>query len=361
MKTNLDFMAGGKGAGDVANYMQRSKKLEPARLRPYLGSDNKSYISIFKGGDVEDPKNYSAIQVNADATLRPDEWKQLDDALIQVAQERLTGFDFLVSKGLSKDLPNAMGTTVLEWGTVSDSQEATRSMDAVTRGQGDRVQYKQNLMPIPIMHVDYEIGERELLVSRNKGNGIDVEEAKNAARRIREMKEDALFSTDTYTWGGGSLYSFLNFPHRSTYTIPLAWDNASKTGALILTDVVAMKNLAIADYHYGPWALFIPTLYDAILDEDYNVSGASIMSIRNRLMQVSGVDDIVTVDRLPANTVLLVQMATDTVEVLKGVPMQNVQWQTEAGWVNKFKVLEITVQRIFQDYNERSGIVHGSV
>jgi hypothetical protein len=292
-------------------------------------------------------------------TLRPLEWRQLDEALTEVSRERLTGFDYIVSKGLTWSLPNAMGTTVLEWHSISDSQEAILSMDGVTRGQGDRVNYKQNFLPIPIMHVDYEINTRVLSVSRNMGNGLDVEEAKNAARRIREMKEDMLFGNkDPYTFGGGNIYSFLNFPERTPVTLAKSWTDPTITPAEILADVVKMKNAAIADLHYGPWTMFIPTAYESILDQDYDVAGASMQTIRERLLKTSGLNDIVTVDRLGADNVLWVEMSTATVQIINGLPLQNIEWQTEGKFVNKYKVIEIAVPRFRSDYYGKSGIVH---
>jgi hypothetical protein len=356
----MDFMAGGLGTGAIPNYIQANGRMDAERLRPYVAENGKAYISVFNGGDREDPKCYSAIQVN-NAVLRPDEWKQLDTALVEVKRERLTGFDYIVGKGLVKTLPNAMGTTVLEWHSISDSQEAIMTMDAVTRGQGDRVEYKQHFLPIPIMSVDYEINSRVLTVSRNMGNGLDVEEARNAARRIREMKEGLLFTDPAtpYTFGGGTIYSFLNLPDRGTYTIPITWTTA--TGPQILADVVAMKNVAIADLHFGPWTLFIPTAYNAALDEDYSVSGNSLMTIRERLLKLDGLTDIVTVDVLPADNVVMAEMTTGTVEIINGLPLQNIQWSTEGGMVFKYKAMEIAVPRLKVDYNGNTGVVHGSV
>lgn len=360
MKTSVDFMAGGAGQGAVAQYIMANGALDAARMRPYLYK-GKAYVSVFKGGDKEDPKCYERIRVN-NATLRPEEWIMLDEALIEVARERLTGFDYIVGKGLVKTLPNALGTTVLEWHSMSDSQEAVMTMDAVTRGQGDRVEYKQHFLPIPIMHVDYEINDRVLRVSRNMGNGLDVEEAKHAARRIREYKEDMLFGNKpAYSFGGGTIYSFLNFPSRGTYVIPKSWTDPTITPAEILADVVNMKNVAIGDLHYGPWSLFIPLLYNAVLDEDYDVSGASLMTIRERILKLDGITDIITIDRLPADNVVLAEMTTGTMDVVNGLPLQNIQWQTEGGMVHKFKTMEIAVPRFKVDFNGNTGFVHAAV
>jgi hypothetical protein len=60
---------------------------------------------------------------------------------------------------------------------------------------------------------------------------------------------------------------------------------------------------------------------------------------------------------LPADTVLLVQMTSDVVDLVDGMPIQTVQWDTEGGFIHNYKVMTIQVPRVKSDYNNRSGIV----
>jgi hypothetical protein len=363
-KVMMDLISNGQGNGQVAKFLQANGKIEPNALRPYVDEKTgKAYITVFSNGDPKKPENYKAIQVNS-GTLRRDEWKTLDEALLEVARERLSGFDYLIGKGLVYNLGNALATTVLEWHTISDSQEAILSMDAVARSQGDRVNFKYHYLPIPILHADYEINARALAVSRNMGNGLDVTEAQNAARRILEKQEDMLFTNTSYSWGDkgadnrNTIYSLINFPDRNPVTLTEAWDATGKTAAEILADVVALKNANIEAKFFGPYTLFIPTLWDAILDEDYSVAGASLMSIRERILKVNGIQAIVTVDRLPANNAILLQTTPNVVRIINGMGLQNVEWSTEGGMVNKYKVMTIRVPQIRSDYNGKTGIAH---
>lgn len=366
-KVQMDIIANGQAQGAVATFLQNNGRLDTGRMRPFWAADKngieRPYISVFRGGDPKKPENYQTIQVN-NATLRRDEWKQLDEALLQVGRERLGGFDYFINKGLAMNLTNAMGTTVLEWHTVSDSQEAIISMDAVARAQGDRSQFKYHYLPIPILHADYEINARVLAVSRNMGNGIDVTEAEHAARRILEKQEDMLFTNTSYSWGSkgsdnrNTIYSLVNHPDRNTETLSLAWTDGSKTPAQILADVVAMKNKNLAAKYYGPYTLFIPTAYDAVLDEDYDVAGASHMTIRERILKLANVQEIIVVDHLASNNVLLVQTTPNVIRIINGMGLQNVEWATEGGMVNKYKVMTIRVPQIRSDYNGKTGICH---
>jgi hypothetical protein len=203
-----------------------------------------------------------------------------------------------------------------------------------------------------------------LAVARNAGNGIDTSEAEHATRRIMELKENMLFTDRTYSFGDkgtngrNTIYSLTNYPDRNQVTLALAWDDSAKTPAQILADVVAMKNASIAAKHYGPWTIFIPTAYDPILDQDYSVSGASLMTTRERIMKLDGIQDIKVVDTLAADNVLMVQTTPNVVRIINGLPLQNIEWTTEGGMVHKYKVMTIQVPQIRSDYDGNNGITH---
>ena len=357
MNANIDFIGKSGGQGEVANHMMSAGRLDFGAMRPFIGKDGKAYITVFKGGNAADIKNYSTFPVQTNATLRREEWQMLDEAIIPVAEYRLNGVQDLINAGLTYNLGNAMGTTVLESHTVGDAMEAELTMDGVTRSQGDRPTFASVYLPIPIIHVDYEINARVLEASRKLGNPLDTTSAERAARRVAEYLENMLFTATTYTFGGGTVYSYLNFPQRNTYSISAAWTASDGDP---VGDVIAMKQASINDYFYGPWMVYIPTEYETVMDQDYSTSGQSTQTIRDRILKIGGITDVKVVDTLPAGNVLLVQLTSDVVRLVRGMGIQNVQWQTEGNFVNKFKVLTIQVPQIRADQNGRTGIVHGS-
>lgn len=354
---NIDFIAKGAAQGDLASYIMNQGRVDPGVLRPYIGSDGRSYITVYKGGDPTKPESYEARPIQTNATLRRDEWKLLDEAVLSVARSRLGGIQDLVDNGLVYNLGNAMGTTVLEWHDVSDALEAEMTMDGVTRAKGDRVQYGTHYLPIPIIHVDYEINARVLAASRSLGNPLDTTMAERAARRVQEKLESLLFTPTTYSFGGGTIYSYLNFPHRNTETLTAAWD--ATTADNIIADVLKMKQKSIAAHFYGPWMLYIPTAYETVLDKDYDATTPGT-TIRERIMKISGIKGIKVIDMLPDNNVLLVQMTSDVVRLVRGMGLQNVEWQTEGRFITKYKVMTIQVPQIRADQEGNCGIVHGS-
>lgn len=365
MQVNVDFItANSLGQGEIATKMLAEGRLDANSMRPYFDpTTGRSYITVFAGGDPKRPENYKSIPITTNATLRRDEWKQLDEAVLRIAESRLVGVADLKSRGLTYNLNNAMGTTVLEYHDVSDALEADMTMDGVTRAQGDRPRYTTNYIPLPIVHVDYEINERVLQASRRLGNPLDTTLAERAARKISEKLENMLFTDTTYTYGGGTIYSLINHPDRNQVTLSTygSWDDdSSTTAAEILEMCRAMKQAAINKHHYGPYVMYIPSTYESRLDDDYDTSGASTQTIRDRILKINGIQDIKVIDTLPTDNVLLVEMNSDVVRWINGMGVQNVQWSTEGGMVHKFKVMTIQLPQVRSDQIGQSGIVHAA-
>jgi len=370
MEPNVDLLGvNGLAQGEVAGQLIANGRLNVGSMRPFIGNDGHVYMTTYRGGNPKDVKSYSTIRLNTNATLRRDEWKQLDDAILEISRTRLGGVDDLISKNLTYNLGNAMGTTVLEWHDVSDAMEASLSMDGVSRGNGDRPKFQHNYLPIPIIHVDYEINARVLAASRSLGNPLDTTSAERAARKVSEKLESMLFTNTTYSFGekdsrnANSIYSYVNHPDRNTVSIGTHWDDldfdsdGATGGAAIVDQVLSMKQASINALHYGPWQLYIPTGYETVLDKDYDKTTPGT-TIRERILKISGIQGIKVIDTLAANNVLLVQMTSDVVRLVRGMGLTNVEWETEGKFITKYKVLTIQVPQIRSDQNGKSGIVH---
>lgn len=359
MNVNMDFIGTNGGQGDVAAYLAANGRMDAGRLRPFVDpATGKSYITCYVGGDPNSPKSYKVQQIQTNATLRRDEWKLLDEAVIRVAENRLSGIQDLVNRGLVYNIGSGMNSTVLEWHDVSDALSAELTMDGVTRAQNDRPVYTTNYLPLPIIHADYELNARVLAASRNLGMPLDTTLAERAARKVNEKLESLLFTNTTYSFGGGTIYSYLNHPHRNKIVGNPDWANSATPAADILKDVLDMKQKSIDSFHYGPWVLYVPTAYETRLDSDYSTSGGSTQTIRERILKISGILDVRVVDMMPADNLLLVQMTSDVVRLVRGMSIQNIEWATEGGMITKYKVMTIQVPQIRADQNGKSGIVH---
>ncbi len=346
----------------VELYNDKFGRLDVSAMRPYIGSDGRCYITVYTGGDQRDIKNYKAVPTNY-ATLFKDEWRQLDEAVMKAAQKRLVGINDLVQNGLVYNLTNAMGTPVLMYNDIAMGGEARITMDGVNRGLGDRPEMKANYLPIPLTTFDFELDARTLEVTRRMGNPLDTTMAETGARLVAEKLEKMLFTDTSYSFGEkddkgrNTIYSYLSHPDINLATLGTAWSSlTSNIGTTIVGQVLTMKKASIEAMHYGPWVLYVPTAYETVLDKDYDDAYPST-TIRDRILKIAGIQDVKVIDMLPANHVLLVQMTSDVVRLVTGVPIQTVEWSTEGRFVNKYKVMTIQVPQVRSDANGKTGIV----
>lgn len=329
----LDYIYRGQGGGDVAHRLLAAN-MNPEALRP-------------------------VSPMVANATLRKDEWKQMDAALLPIARQRLVAVQDLISRGLTYNLANAMGTTVLEFEKESDLEAAEIAMDAVTKGNEDRPEFQIGYLPLPIAFKDFSYNIRVLNASRTLGRPLDVTTVEMATRKVSDKVEDMLMNgASTYKFGSGTLYGYTDFPDRNTVTLAQDWDASGKTAVEVLDDVKSLKQALIDDSFYGPYVLYVPTAYETKLDEDYSTSTSVVTTIRERILQVGNIEAVTVNDTLSANNVVLVQMTSDVVRLVVGMQPTVVEWDTMGGLKTNFKVMAILVPQLRSDYDLKCGIAH---
>ena len=191
--------------------------------------------------------NPSSLRTNA--VLRKDEWEQLDSAVVEIARERLNAVGDLVSRGLTYEVGNGMGTTIVQHETVSEMTRAQVTMDGVTRGENDRVTFSLVSTPLPVIHHDFQISARVLAASRQSGSPLDTTQVEEATRQVAETTEDLLVngveSGDSKVLGFGSsaatIYGYTDQPNRNTYQSRSRLEPCvATTGEDIIADVLAM-------------------------------------------------------------------------------------------------------------------------
>ena len=300
----------------------------------------------------------SSLRTNA--VLTHDEWKDIDTVVLQEAHRRTGGVQDLMSRGLVRS-GGGLGSTVLQWQDISDTDDAEVNMDGVSRTAKDRFEVDTNYLPLPIISRDFGFSIREIEASRNKmaSQPLDLTMAEEASRKVIEKSEDILFNgLSAYSLGtnGGTIRGYTDHPDRNTVSLSQNWDASGKTGQEILTDVLNMKQALINDRHFGPFMLYIPTAYETVLDDEFSTSYPR--SIRNRILELDNLVGVRVSDFLSANNVLMVSMQSDVVRMVEGLPLTTVQWETEGGMQVNFKVMTILVPQIRSTQANRSGIVH---
>jgi hypothetical protein len=307
---------------------------------------------------LKEGRKISPKELRTADTLQKDEWIALDTALIEEGKIRLRGIADLIAAGLTIPVTNAMGKTIFQWERVTDMDPADVSMSGRSRSEDDRVEYDLGSLPLPITHKDFNLDLRTLSASRERGESLDDTQARIAGRLVSEKLEEMLFKGGK-TFLGSTIYGLTNHPNRNTasYGTGGAW-TGSKTGDQIIADVLTMKAGLEGDRMFGPYWLYVSANSSTKVEED--LKAASDKSIRQRILEVDGIQAVRVVDQMPASTVVMVQATRDVVALVDGEPLQTVQWDVEGGFFVKFKAFTIQVPLIRADAQGRSGVFHMS-
>lgn len=304
-------------------------------------------------------KALSAAALRTADTLRHEEWKFFDEELVKEATIRLVGVADLIGRGLTINVPNALGKTVFGYEKLTDMSPATTSLDGISRTDNDRQEFDLSQLPLPITHKDFFINLRVLAASREKGEALDTTQVGTAGRVVSEQLENMLFNGGK-TFGGMPIYGYRTHPDRNTSAFGggESWEEAGKSGEEMLVDLQTMKTGLHADRMFGPYWLYVPA--DAAVKLDGDFKSNSDKTIRQRLEEVDGILGVRVADQLPTKNVLLVQATKDVTCWVNGESLQTIQWDEYGGFEINFKAFAIGVPLIRSDAAGRSGVFHMS-
>lgn len=353
----VDYVNNGQVHGNTAQMLMNAGFDENV-LRPMI-NERGQHIRVVKnrmtGGYDEIPLS------NATATLRKDEWKLFDAAIIPAARERLRAVMDLENAGLTFNVPNGMSKTVLETETMSQITDAEINMDGINATSADAPHYELTNLPLPIISKGFSFTARQLATSRERGNPLDTTTAEEAARRVAEMMEKQLTGiASNYTYGGGTIYGYTTHPSRNTKT-DLTTPTGSN-GTTVVTEILELRQALEDDFHYGPYALYFSSAWNQFLDDEFKSNSG--LTLRQRIQAIDGIRSVRTLDYLTSNqsayVAVMVQMTSNVVRMVKGMDIRTIQWPSDGGLQLNFKVMAINVPQIRDDINDNIGLMHAT-
>lgn len=297
-------------------------------------------------------QNLGNGNIVTNALLRKDEWKSLDERLVQVARQRLTGIADLRNAGLVQNL-GGLGTLLSEYERMSDMNAAEVNMSGVTPASDDTVDFDLVSVPVPIIHKDFSLNIRRLLASRRLGDALDTTQVAVATRKVADQLESILFNGVSMTVGGNSIYGYTTHPNRNTGSA--AGDFGTITN--IFTTVNAMVAAAEADNYFGPYVLYVAKAQYAEMRAVYT-DGSGQTAMQRCIDAIPALTAIKPADVLAAGSLVLVTMLPDVIDLAVAQDLTVVEWDNYGGMQTNFKVMTAQVPRIKADKEGRSGIVH---
>lgn len=372
MSAELTLNAGGMGLTKAQANLLLNHNMDAGVMRPYLetiGTNIKAYMDVFvgnkrsyskeayngRGGYIGVPQ-FKKIEIPVDnASLRKDEWIEFDDIVIRESRDRLRFVELLRSRGLVKTV-DGMSKFSLESENLNDMQAAELTMDGINRASKDQANFELVGTPLPIGHKEFDIPLRKLNASRTIGEALDTTQIEQATRQVAELIETIhVNGSSSYKAANYTLYGLTDQPNVNTGSLTASWIASAASGTTILADVLAMTAAARSDGFFGPFALLVPGNYEGVLDEDFKAN--SDKTIRQRLMEIDSIDEVMVIDKLADSTVVVVQLTADVIRTISGLAMTTVQWDSVGGMGLNFKVMAIQVPQPRATQSGKSGIV----
>lgn len=328
--------------------------------RPYIATEGryagKPVVAVNNGG------TYAEKPVT-NATLRKDEWIDLEDQIISAARERLVIVDDLRQAGLTYNA-GGLGTLISEWETGSEITDAEINMDGESTVDKDRQEFGLNGVPIPVVGKPFSIGERMLLASRQRGASLDVTMGTEASRAVARASERMVFfgANIGASNSAGNRYTIpglTTFNDRATYTISDWSDTDNVSPEDIHQEILEMvQQMETEERHYGPFNIYIPGEYAFRFRQDYKEY--SDKTLRERVEDEDVINAIRVSDVLSEGNVVMIQMERTVLDLAIASDVTTVQWESGSGWSNHFQVFASWAPRLKSDYDGRTGIMHAS-
>lgn len=304
--------------------------------------------------------------------LTKDAWIEMDKVVVRATRRRLRAWSDLVSRN-PKGGFDAMARYTIEYNQVDDVGFAFVDMDTLAEGHRTRPSIGIGSTPLPITHSDFWFSEREMAVSRRTAVPLDTTMIEMSARRCAETVEQTLIGTVTglefgtrstgpfpHT-GNSKVYGYTNFPYRVTktdLTTPLGSNPQD-----VMTDVLEMVETMQSNGYFGPYMLYHSTGYSRFLSDDYFRSGSTsaVRSVRQRVMEIEGIEDIRRLDYLTSGyQLILIQMTPDVAEAIDGMQFTTVMWEVKGGGEYHYKIMGIQVPQLKAQKSGITGIIHGT-
>jgi len=310
-------------------------------------------------------KAYAANAMASNAsTLERDEYETLSDRIIQTFKRALVGLDDLQEQGLTRNI--SLATQVDLWQTMSEVTEADITMDGEDQADNDRIEYTTEGVPVPIIHKDFRIPQRELETSRRMNNDLRTDTAAEVSRAVAEMANQMLFQG----WNPGvstergdtfEVYGYTS----SDVAAPVSGSDFGTETNIRDAFVGAIDKLTDENNQEPAGDGFLTYIsqtqyrqFRSAIDPD----GDGNLTVRERvenefdmeLGPIQSVPDYV----LPDGEMVMVNPTPDVVELALAEDMQTIEWSSGSGMTNFYKVMWAGAPEIKTDSKNNKGVAH---
>lgn len=295
----------------------------------------------------------------ANAQLQKDEWITLDERLIQIAQKELVVVNDLREEGLT--INEDLSTLIHEWQGTNEFSDADVDMSAESSSSEDASTFSLNGVPLPIVHKSWHVPYRQLLASRTRGQSLDTQNQAKAARKVMEGLDSLVWDGWNGAVNGYEVYGLRNHPDRNTVSGNDWTDDSGTDADDIRADVLAIVE-ALEDAEYAPMGSPAFTYFgrDAWQELRRRDTGTDQeRGLLERLRDEFGdILDMRYAPTLPGDEAVAFLPVEDVIELAVASDVQNVEWESNDGFVSHMKVMASMTPVVKSDDAGQSGTVH---
>ncbi len=284
------------------------------------------------------------------------EWEALDATIIRMIKLRLNGIADLRARGLVWN--TSLASYSAQWRVASEKVRPSVDMDGEAQAVQDRVDKTSASVPIPIIHMDYMIPRRQLLVSRAAGADIDTLEAGETAAAVAEEAERMLFDGNTtVVIGGNSISGYTTHSDRDTDTAANYGGGDFGTVGNPYATLLGMVSALAAKRYHGPFGFYVSAAqYEQC--QQYFTDGSG-QTDKHRIEAHPKVEFLKPSDFLSTEAIL-VQLTANVIDLAMAQDATNVEWESPDGFSLFFKTYMALAPRLKSDYEGNLGVAHAT-
>ncbi|MGQ9675793.1 MAG: family 1 encapsulin nanocompartment shell protein [Chloroflexota bacterium] len=226
------------------------------------------------------------------APLTAEQWRHIDNIVIQTARRQLMGRRLLPIYG-----PLGAGALAVQIRRLSPPSDA--AIGLMGQEEAQVTTEDRDFIPIPILYRDFVVNWRNIEHARQFGAPLDLSQAATAAAAVARREDELIFLGDQNLGHVG----ILNAPGRTT--VPLG-DWGQPTGAF--NNIVSAVTKLGSQRFFGPYAV---------------VASPGLFVHLNRLFDNTGVLEIEQVRRLAQAGVFLSPVLPEPTAVVVSVGAEN--------------------------------------
>lgn len=297
--------------------------------------------------------------INAVGTLRHEDHRRIMDEVTAQRRRSLNGVQDLMSAGLTTN--ESIGTQLVGVESVAEFQAALRDMNP-TANQNNTTTFQDTYTPLPITHQGWRIPFRQLGFPYKRSLGLT-----ESVRQTSESLEDMLFNGDTsinvvVSGVASTIIGYTTAPNRETATIS-DWTDITTNRGVIVEEAIEMVDLAFKNGAVsGPGSMIMYVANDiwTPLQNDESTTKGS-KTLQQRIEDISQIREVKPAEKLADGEVVIVEMASRTVELALASDIVTVPHQRNNDMSDQeFTTYAVMVPIIKSDRSDKTGIVHGT-